>query len=100
MKLTPFWLAPALLIAATAVAQQPSPLPTSIAQKVSLHIESQPVGDALYEFAQQSGLSVMIQSAIGQGLMSPRLYGEYTPTSALERLLAHTGLHYEYLDAK
>lgn len=101
MKLAPpLWLAPALLIATAAIAQQPSPHPASIAQKVSLHIDSKPVGDALYEFGQQSGLSVMIQSAIGQGLVSPRLYGEFTPEAALKQLLAHTGLHYEYLDAK
>ncbi len=30
----------------------------------------------------------------------PHFEGEYTPSSALDQLLAHTGLHYEYLDAK
>jgi hypothetical protein len=93
LRLTPF-----LLLAAGALAQQP--MPTSVVQRVILHIDPQPVGDALSEFARQTGLTVMIQSAIGHGVIAPRLEGKYTPASALDQLLAHTGLHYEYLDPK
>jgi len=42
----------------------------------------------------------MIQSVVGHGVISPKLDGKYTPATALDQLLAHTGLHYEYLDAK
>jgi iron complex outermembrane receptor protein len=96
--LRPLWLAPLVMLAASALAQQP--LPASVVQKVTLHIDPQPVGDALSEFGRQTGLTVMIQSAVGHGMISPRLEGEFTPATALEKLLAHTGLHYEYLDAK
>jgi hypothetical protein len=92
------WLVPLAVVAASALAQQP--LPASVVQKVMLHIDPQPVADALSEFGRQTGLSVMIQSAVAQGVISPRLEGEYTPASALDQLLAHTGLRYEYLDAK
>jgi len=93
-----FWLVPLALLAASAFAQQTPP--ASVVQKVTLHIDPQPVGDALSEFGRQTGLTVMIQSAVGRGVTSPRLEGQYTPASALDQLLAHTGLHYEYLDAK
>jgi outer-membrane receptor for ferric coprogen and ferric-rhodotorulic acid len=94
----PLRLTPLVLLAASALAQQP--LPTSVVQRVILHIDPQPVGDALSEFARQTGLTVMIQSAVGHGVISPKLDGKYTPATALDQLLAHTGLHYEYLDAK
>ncbi len=96
--LRPLWFTPLVLLTASAPAQQPAPTP--VVQKVILHIEPQPVGDALSEFGRQTGLTIMIQSAVGRGMISPRLEGEYTPASALDQLLAHTGLHYEYLDAK
>jgi len=96
--LRPLWLTPLVVLTAIAPAQQQ--IPTSVAQTVILHIAPQPVGDALSEFGRQTGLTIMIQSVVGRGLISPRLEGEYTPSSALDQLLAHTGLHYEYLDAK
>jgi hypothetical protein len=91
-------LTPLVLLAASALAQQP--MPTSVVQKVTLHIDPQPVGDALSAFARQTGLTVMFQSAVGHGVIAPKLEGKYTPASALDQLLAHTGLHYEYLDAR
>ncbi|MFL6605200.1 MAG: STN domain-containing protein [Steroidobacteraceae bacterium] len=96
--LRPLWLAPVVLLTTMAPAQQQ--VPASVAQKVILHIAPQPVGDALSEFGRQTGLTIMIQSAVARGVISPRLEGEYTPASALDQLLAHTGLRYEYLDAK
>ena len=68
--------------------------------KIPLKIAQQPIGDALNEFARQSGLHIVLYSDVVQGVMSPRLEGEYTPDDALEMLLAHTGLHYEYLDTR
>jgi len=96
--LRPLWLMPVVLLTAHAPAQQQ--IAVSVAQKVTLHIAPQPVGDALSEFGRQTGLTIMIQSVMGRGVISPKLEGEYTPSSALDQLLAHTGLHYEYLDAK
>ncbi len=68
--------------------------------KASFNIESQPLGDALNAFAQQSGLQVVFYSAIGEGLVAPRLSGEFSPQAALDQLLANTSLSYEFADAR
>jgi iron complex outermembrane receptor protein len=64
-----------------------------------LSIQSQPVDDALNEFARQSGLQVVLQSQEVQGLTASGIQGTYTAQAALERMLANTGLAFEYLDA-
>ena len=65
---------------------------------VELNIEAQPIGDALNEFGRQTGLHVVLYSALGKGLHSPRLVGSYTVSAALARLLENSGLRYEPLD--
>ena len=55
----PLWVTLLVLLAASVLAQQP--IPVTAAQKIILHIEPQPVGDALSEFGRQTGLTVMIQ---------------------------------------
>src|SRR6185295_9468512 len=92
------WFTSLLLLAGGAIAHQS--IAASDAKRVTLHIPPQPVGDALSEFGRQTGLTVMIQSAVGRGVTSPRLDGEYEPADALRQLLVHTNLHYEYLDDK
>src|SRR6266850_4542355 len=82
------WFTSFLLLAGGAIAHQS--IAASDAKRVTLHIPPQPVGDALSEFGRQTGLTVMIQSAVGRGVISPKLEGEYTPSSALDQLLAHT----------
>jgi iron complex outermembrane receptor protein len=92
------WIAPLVLLATNVLAQQPAL--TTTPRKVTLHIEPQAVGDALSEFGRQTGLTVMIQSVVARGVTSPKLDGNFTLADALDKLLSHTGLHYEYLDAK
>ena len=65
-----------------------------------LRIESQPIDEALNEFARQSGLQVVLQTEEVRGIRAPRIEGALTAQAALERLLANTGLSYEYLDAR
>ena len=67
-------------------------------QLLSLNIPSQPIGKALNEFARQSGIQVVFYSALERGLTSPVLAGKYTPSQALDLLLGHSGLRYEYLN--
>ena len=92
------WFTSLLLLAGGAIAHQS--IAASDAKRVTLHIPPQPVGDALSEFGRQTGLTVMIQSVVGRGVLSPKLDGDYIPVEALEQLLAGTGLRYEYLDDK
>ncbi|MBL8271978.1 TonB-dependent receptor plug domain-containing protein, partial [Steroidobacter sp.] len=65
---------------------------------VKLDIQAQPIGDALNEFARQAGIQVILQTQDGAGIVSPRLVGEYQPRAALEKLLANSGLEFEYLN--
>ena len=69
---------------------------------LKLYIQSQPISDALNEFARQSGLQVFfLASEESKGVVSTALRGSYEDAkTALSRLLANTGLDYEYLDAR
>jgi len=86
------------MLTAAAVGEQPPP--EAVVQKVALNIESQPVGDALNELGRQTGLVIIVYSSVGRGVNAPRITGKLTPEHALDRILANTGLRYEYLDAK
>src|SRR6266702_5192167 len=92
------WFTSLLLLVGGAIANQS--IAASDAKKVTLHIAPQPVCDALSDFGRQTGLTVMIQSAVGQGLISPKIDGEYFPADALKQILADSGLRFEYLDDK
>jgi iron complex outermembrane receptor protein len=62
------------------------------------NIESQPLGDALQEFAGQSGVQVIFFSKLVEGLSAPALHGRYTSTEALDRLLANSALTYHQIN--
>jgi hypothetical protein len=57
-----------------------------------LRIPSQPLDSALQEFARQSGLQVIYFSGITAGLRAPALDGYYTLETAMQALLADSGL--------
>lgn len=84
-------------IAERAVAAEPA---ERVANEITIEIPPQAIEAALMEFSRQTGLHVMLYSDYGRGITSPRLSGRYTPAKALDALLAHTGLRYEYLDAQ
>jgi outer membrane receptor protein involved in Fe transport len=67
---------------------------------VALDIKAQPIGDALNEFARQVGLQVVLFADVGAGVTTPRVSGVYAPQEALKLLLAHTGLYFEYVNAR
>lgn len=58
----------------------------------TFNIPPQAVGDALVDFGRQSGLQVSMDADQVRGLSSQGVRGTMTPTQALERLLAATGL--------
>lgn len=67
---------------------------------VTLDIKSQPVADALHDFAQQSGVQVLFYSDVAdRELKVTALSGTFTPDSALTQLLANTGLSWSYVNA-
>jgi len=70
--------------------------------RVSVHIEEQPLGQALNQLARQTGLQVLRrdEDASTDGLISPRLIGEWSAEEALIRLLAGTNLKYEFVNSR
>lgn len=78
--------------AAVAAREQPA---------LSLEIPAQPLREALNEFGRQSGLQVVfIQTDVDASLVAGGLAGTYSVQEALERLLANTGLRYEFLNER
>jgi len=69
-------------------------------RKVNFHIAQQPVGDALTEFGEQSGLAIGIPADLGRNVKAPPVEGRLTPAEALRRILAPAGLVAEYIDSK
>jgi len=99
------YLGIALLCSGGVVAQAQNSDGVPVAQRqtvqpVQLAVAAQPIAAALNDFARQSGLHVVIGSEIAKGVRSAAVEGMFTPEAALERLLANTGLRYEYLDAQ
>jgi outer membrane receptor for ferric coprogen and ferric-rhodotorulic acid len=71
------------------------------ATPVKLDIKSQPMADALNQWAQATGYQVIFpeESATAK-LIAPAIRGLYVPVVALTKLLENSGLRYEYLNAR
>jgi iron complex outermembrane recepter protein len=83
----------AAVLCATAAAQtsvEPGPY--------TLSISAEPLGEALSELAQQSGLQVLFTSRLVYRLRSPRVSGSMTATEALRLLLEDTGLGFTFVN--
>jgi outer membrane receptor protein involved in Fe transport len=88
-----FLMTTLLLLGGIATAKNPE-----LQKSLTLDIASQPLGDALSEFGRQSGLQVVLYSDAGEGIIAPRVEGRLTAREALEKLLAGTGLEFEFLN--
>ena len=67
---------------------------------VQLKISAQPLGYALAEFAQQTGLQLIASSELTQGLKTEGLEGRFTAEEGLKRLLAEAGLGYDFINER
>jgi iron complex outermembrane receptor protein len=87
-------LVPALLLLSSAIvsAQTPAPLTSDI--------PSQSLPQALALFARQTGLQIVYLSGVIREQRSPGAPAGLAPDAALTRLLAGTGLRFEYLNAR
>jgi len=84
------WIA--LLIASRAVAADVG---------MRFDVPAQPLADAVKQVAQQSNMNIFLDADIQKRVenwRSSALNGTFTPEAALARLLAHTGLEYEYIN--
>src|SRR5262245_49526639 len=62
-------------------------------------LDAQALGAALQQFAAQAGLQLLFSESDVAGLQAPALQGSFTPDQALGRLLAGSGLKYEFFKA-
>jgi outer membrane receptor protein involved in Fe transport len=70
--------------------------PSSREQPRTYHIGAQALGTALQEFATQAGLQLLFSQSDVAGLKTSGLQGSFSTDQALERLLAGSGLIFEY----
>lgn len=79
------------LLGGLALAQSPEP--------IQVDIGAQPVGDALNEFAEQSGLQVVLYADDARGIDVAGVSGQFDDAAvALDSLLASTGLEYSFIN--
>jgi outer membrane receptor for ferrienterochelin and colicin len=72
----------------------------SKANSFTLTIPAAPLGDALNEFAQQTGMQVLFSSQLVAQLRGPRVTGSHTAEEALGQLLVNTGLKFEFVNPR
>jgi hemoglobin/transferrin/lactoferrin receptor protein len=96
----------ALFLATTAVAGVVPMTGTAVAQSSaasnqspasgqhSFQIPPQPLGSAMAAFSRATGLSVLADGTVSRGVASPGVTGSYSAETALQQLLAGTGLTY------
>src|ERR1700732_170258 len=74
--------------------------PPSEPVRYHLKIDGQPLGQALQEFAKQSGVQIIFFSQVTEGLQSSALDGQYTVAAALETLLKGSRLTFRVINPK
>jgi iron complex outermembrane recepter protein len=63
-------------------------------------IDGQPLGTALQQFAEQSGVQIIFFSKVTEGLQAPALNGSYTMSGGLEMLLSGSHLFFRAINPK
>ena len=74
--------------------------PSSEPVKYNFKIDSQPLGTALQQFAEQSGIQIIFFSRVTEGLQASALNGSYTISGALEMLLSGSHLTFRVINPK
>ncbi|MCP9630527.1 TonB-dependent receptor [Rhodopseudomonas palustris] len=79
------------------LARAQSPQPGNADAKYrEVDIPAQPLARALVTFSRQARLQIFIDQALVAGKSAPAVSGALTPTAALDRLLAGSGLSYRF----
>jgi len=73
-----------------------TPAATSGPQARTYHIGAQALGTALQEFAAQAGLQLLFSESDVAGMQTQGLQGDFSAGQALQRLLAGSGLVFEF----
>jgi len=69
------------------------------ATKISFSIRSQPLGQALVQFSNATGVQLFFNADLARGISSQGAQGPLTRTEALSRILAGSGLSYKFTNA-
>lgn len=80
-------------------AAQAQEAPASTATARSFNIPAQSLATALQQFTEQSGVQVGYTAALGAGVQSPGVSGNFAAAEALSRLLTGTGLTFRFTSA-
>ncbi len=67
---------------------------------IKFEIPPQSVASALLSFSEQADLQIIVDASAVDGLRSVAVSGSMQPNDALDKLLAQTGLSYEYSSAR
>jgi hypothetical protein len=89
-----------LCIVAAAPITRLAAAPSGEPLKYHFRIYSQPLGTALQQFAEQSGVQIIFFSQVTEGLQAPALNGSYTIAGALEMLLSGSHLIFRVINPK
>jgi hypothetical protein len=89
-----------LCLAAIAWITRLTAAPSSEPVKYHFKIDTQPLGTALQQFAEQSGIQIIFFSQVTEGLQAPALNGSYTISGALEMLLSGSRLIFRVINPK
>jgi hypothetical protein len=75
---------------------------TERTELIAFAIESQPLTDALNEFARQAHVQIMRrdEEVSLEGLVAPEVAGRYSAEDALKRILSGTQLKYEFVNSR
>lgn len=65
-------------------------------ERISFNIPAQPLASALFQFAETTGMTALIDGQLAQGLKSSPVKGRLSPQDALRILLAGTALSIRY----
>src|SRR5258708_13654135 len=63
----------------------------------SLSILAEPLGDALNDLAQQTGLQILFSSELVAGFHAPEVKGSLPADAALRKILLNSGLRFEFV---
>lgn len=84
------------LLALTAALDAQAAAPAAGEARQKIQLEAQSVGDALLDLAMQLGVEVLLFGDDEGSIQVTKVNGRYTPSEALQKLLAGTGLHFRY----
>ncbi len=66
----------------------------------SVSIPAEPLGDALNELAQQTGLQILFSSELVARMRAPQVKGSLSADEALRKILSNSGLRFEFVNPR